>query len=197
MDKPSVKKEISELATSIKTQVDNFGERVSEPELDELMGKIGALHKRCSVLEHMNAPYNAAIKAEKEKTIVTPPPVEEKPSEPIITPAPQQEAKPEEAPIIPPAPPEKPVAEKEETPVERLTVNTDKMPIGINDKFQFIKELFAGDADKYNAAMEKLNSIGIKEEAELYFKSLQEINKWDEESETVQRLLIMMQGRFV
>lgn len=208
MDKPSVKKEISELATSIKTQVDNFGERVSKPELDELVEKIGLLHKRCSVLEHMNADYNAGLAAKAadlaeepktEEPVITPPPPveEEKPSESIITPAPQEEEPKKEEPIITPAPPVEEVAEKREPePAPAPAESAKKMAIGINDKFQFIKELFAGDAEKYAAAITKLNMIAIPAEAELYFKSLQELNGWDEESATVQHLLNLMQKRF-
>ena len=182
MDKPSIKKEISELASSIKTQVDNFGERVSKPELDELMEKIGRLHKRCSVLEHMNTPDqpNEEQSAKVEDPIITPAPAEEKP-EPIITPAP---------------PVEEAVKMSEPEVAPKVETNAKKMAIGINDKFQFIKELFAGDTEMYVTAIGKLNSISIPQEADLYFKSLQEINNWDEESETVQHLLTLMKKRF-
>lgn len=201
MDKSTIRNEIKALANSIKTQAEAFGEEISKTELDSMMKTIGQLHKKCSVLEHMNTPEEAEQpKQEPEaKVIITPAPepkAEEKPAEPIVTPAPEVKA-PEREPIIPPAAPVTEEPKKEEMPAPVASKKElKKMAIGINDKFQFTKELFGGDAKKYSEAIEKLNMLSIAAEADLYFKSLVELNSWDEESETVQHLQKLMVKRF-
>lgn len=83
-------------------------------------------------------------------------------------------------------------------PPVNTTANKDipKLAININDKFRLINELFSSNAHEYGIAIEQLNNVGSKEEADTYLKGLKNIYHWDEENEMVKRLIAMNQKRF-
>ncbi len=66
--------------------------------------------------------------------------------------------------------------------------------IGINDKFLFIKELFGGNADKYNVTIDTLNNATHFNEAYNY---LVENFQWDMDSELVQKILDLIRRKFI
>ena len=68
--------------------------------------------------------------------------------------------------------------------------------IGLNDKFQFANELFAGEMKEYDIALQQLNSSESAESAMNYFNSLQQLYNWDMENDTVKRLLTLVQRRY-
>lgn len=68
--------------------------------------------------------------------------------------------------------------------------------IGINDKFQFANELFAGNIQEYSIAIQQLNSSEGLESAMDYFSNLQQLYEWDSENQTVKRLLDLVDRRY-
>ncbi len=135
---------------------------------------------------------------------------EVKTEEPIREEA-KPEVKPEVLPVVEekkqivPEPPVTPETEKVPEPIRNVTppVSTPaahkdipKLTVSINDKFRLINELFASNANEYNIAIEQLNNVGSKEEADTYLKGLKSIYHWDEENEMVKRLAAMNQKRF-
>ena len=104
---------------------------------------------------------------------------------------------------LPPAT-EKPKPEKKaEKPVSKPATNIQMSPvsdlrsaIGLNDKFQFANELFAGEMKEYDIALQQLNSSESAESAMNYFNSLQQLYNWDMENDTVKRLLTLVQRRY-
>ncbi len=155
-----------------------------------------------------------------------PEPIVEKRPEPVVEKAPEtnvtepirEEAKPEVKPDIKPevipvveekkqTVPEAIITpEKEKAPEPVHTVvppvattihkEVPKLTVSINDKFRLINELFASNTNEYNIAIEQLNNVSSKEEAETYLKGLKSIYHWDEDNEMVKRLLSMNQKRF-
>jgi hypothetical protein len=71
-----------------------------------------------------------------------------------------------------------------------------KLSVSINDKFRFINDLFSSNANEYSVAMEQLNNVGSKEEADTYLKGLKNIYHWDDEHEMVKKLYALNQKRF-
>lgn len=63
-----------------------------------------------------------------------------------------------------------------------------KAAIGINEKFQFINELFEGSADRYNEAINLLNVCTGSSEANLLFDDLKTRYTWDEQNPAFKRL---------
>jgi len=80
-------------------------------------------------------------------------------------------------------------------PTEHKTL--PKLSISINDKFRFINDLFAGNANEYNIAIEQLNTVDTPDEAGAYLKGLKSIYNWDEENEQVKRLFSLTEKRFL
>ncbi len=101
---------------------------------------------------------------------------------------------------------EKPKAEKkqekkeEKLPVlnkiQKPPVSDLRAAIGINDKFQFANELFAGEMKEYDIAIQQLNSAETMESASEYFRSLEQLYNWDPENETVKRLYDLVDRRY-
>ena len=63
-----------------------------------------------------------------------------------------------------------------------------RQEIGVNDKFQFIGELFHGEPKEYNAALDQINTYESLAEAETYLENLVEVYKWDESHPLVEKL---------
>ncbi len=87
---------------------------------------------------------------------------------------------------------EKISAEKNDTTVaEKIGKSSNsnlKSAIGINDKFLFINQLFKGDLQGYNKAIEKLNVCATIEMATSALEELREANNWDNGDEAYQKL---------
>ena len=69
--------------------------------------------------------------------------------------------------------------------------------IGINDKFQFIQELFGGDEKLFEVSIKTINAFKIFPEAQFYIKrELREKNNWDDESNVVKQFDQLVKRRF-
>ncbi|MDR2563843.1 MAG: hypothetical protein LBC98_07855 [Prevotellaceae bacterium] len=75
------------------------------------------------------------------------------------------------------------------TPIADLT-----KAIAINEKFQFIKELFGGDFDRYAGTIKALNNAGSLGSAISYIDS--NFN-WDKNNEATRRLIMLVRRRFM
>lgn len=82
-------------------------------------------------------------------------------------------------------------------PVVTYAKEPARLSVSINDKFRFINELFASNANEYQIALEQLNTIATKEEADTYLKGLKNIYGWDEDNEMAKRLFVLNQNRFI
>jgi hypothetical protein len=196
MEKQIIKKEIIELIDRIKEQstaLENR-DRLPQPDVMVMLHKIQELHKKFIVFEHLNATVENS-KPITENVIVTPPPEISK-SEVIAPPE-----------IKPSSPP---LAESEEKKVASIDIHLMKQEvtkneegkktgvinlstvIGINDRFQFASELFNGNMQEYNIAIQQMSASETIESALIYFNNLQQLYNWDEENKTVQRLLSLL-----
>lgn len=75
------------------------------------------------------------------------------------------------------------------TPIADLT-----KAIGINDKFQFIKELFGGDSDLYAETIKILNSSKSLDEVITYVETQ---FSWDKNNDAVKRLILLLRRRYM
>ncbi|REJ82914.1 MAG: hypothetical protein DWQ44_02005 [Bacteroidetes bacterium] len=72
-----------------------------------------------------------------------------------------------------------------------------KSSIGINEKFLFINQLFAGDAVSYNQAIEKLNNSSSAEEARKYIESeIAGRYEWETASGPAHKFLEFVERRY-
>jgi hypothetical protein len=219
MDKIIIKKEIVVLANAIKEQADTIGNNstISQAELTLLNGNIQELNKKVNVLDYLMSLPEALepevveiIPEILEEVQETPEPIqeegevqvlevelqEEKVEEEQIEAALIEEESAEESERGIPEPIEEPIPEPEIVIPEIIVPAFPKMVIGINDKFQFMNELFAGKLSEYEKAVLQFNTVKTKEEANAYFQRLSEYSNWKENNETVKRLLNLVNNRF-
>lgn len=77
-----------------------------------------------------------------------------------------------------------------------MPVDDLRKAISLADKFQYIYELFGGENNAYHAALDALNALHDKAEAEQYLNELASIYSWDAKSDTVQRFRELVAKRF-
>lgn len=120
-------------------------------------------------------------------------PTEEKPEEPIIvqeqiTQAPQKPT------ILDDTPKASQIKHDVGTKLAKKPISNISSAIGINERFQFIKELFKNDATVYNATITVLNSLPDFAAAMQYVSNHFE---WDMENATVQRFVSIVERRYL
>lgn len=116
--------------------------------------------------------------------------------------------------VLPPVVPDAAKEKAKDKPKEKLqeTVREDKslasklqkkpitdlkLAIGINEKFQFVNELFGGNMTEYNIAINQVNICGSREEAEAYLDTLRDLYKWKPDDETVMAFSDLVERRFL
>lgn len=80
----------------------------------------------------------------------------------------------------------------------RTKIDDLAVAIGLNQKFQFIKELFDGDAEAYSKAVTTLNQCDSLEDAQKVVKNeLMNPYGWDEEDQTTLVFLNLVERRYL
>ena len=82
-------------------------------------------------------------------------------------------------------------AKLQQTPVRDL-----KSAIGINDKFLFVNELFAGSMEKYNKSIDNLNDLKTLNGAMIYLNELKIELQWNSSNEAYQKLKDLVSHKF-
>ncbi len=78
-----------------------------------------------------------------------------------------------------------------------MPVKDLRQAIGINDKFQFIQELFRGDVDTYERSVRTINELHSLQEAEYWIERELKIRQgWDDENRTVRQFYNLVKKRF-
>ncbi|HEX8515387.1 MAG TPA: hypothetical protein VF868_04250 [Bacteroidia bacterium] len=214
MDKNQIRKEIAALINSIKEHSDNIGqkEHVPQLELELILHKIEKLYQKSIVFNHLNSFPNVYVQPPAEKRAVEPVKEEVKPLtlkeetkvdvKPEVKPvdlfgaefnAPQEKAKADKKPEKEDKKEIKPLTAGK---IQRPAITDIRAAIGINDKFQYINELFSGNAQEYEIAVQQLNTAETIDSAMEYFMSIQQLYSWDNEHETVKRLFDLVERRY-
>lgn len=90
----------------------------------------------------------------------------------------------------------------ETIPEEKTEVKSDTkketrdMQVSLNQKFQFINDLFNQNATEYGHAIHQLNECSNWQDAEEYLMSLKSAYGWKDSSESFKRLKELAQKRF-
>lgn len=193
MDRNTIRKEITALVSSIKTQSDVLANEKypSQLELELFLHKVEKLYQKSIVFNHLSS-FDGFEESEgnPSRMISPPPPVELLPNEPLsVTPPSEPEKKEEPLPVTKQQPP---VTNK----IKQSSLPDLKSTIGINDKFQFTNELFKGNMQEFNIAIEQLNASETYESALAYLTGLRRLYNWDDENETVKRWLSIIERRY-
>jgi len=76
-------------------------------------------------------------------------------------------------------------------------LSTLKNAIGLNDKMQFISELFAGESDAFNKSIEALDQQPSNEDARKTLSQIASKHTWDEENPLVEEFARLIERRYV
>ena len=76
-------------------------------------------------------------------------------------------------------------------------ITSIKAAIGINDKFQYLNDLFKGNVQDYNESLDSLNNFSTLEEAEAHFNSLRSKFGWDMENNSATGLYDLVIRRYL
>lgn len=203
MDRNSIRKEIIALVGNIKNQSDILANEKypSQLDLELFLHKIEKLYQKSIVFNHLSL-FDGFEEQEQQHTpqvvIAEAPPV--KKEEFVKEPVQQTSVSPEPVKAAEPRVQQEPVPEKSAGPVapviQKKTFTDLKSVMGINDKFQFTNELFKGNMQEFNIAIEQLNAADTLASALNYLKSMQPLYNWDEENETFKRLLNIIYRRY-
>jgi len=87
---------------------------------------------------------------------------------------------------------EKSLADK----LQQSTLSDLRSAIGINEKFLFINELFAGDMGRYNKTLDELNSMQNKTGLDTFFMELKIEKQWNEEEEAFIKFKELVDRKF-
>ncbi len=80
--------------------------------------------------------------------------------------------------------------------MNQKSINSLKASIGINDKFQFINELFDGKMKDFNLAVEEIDKLSNFREALDFISTFSKANSWNEESPVVEQFMSYLNRRF-
>ncbi len=212
MDRNSIKKEIIALVGNIKNQSDVLANEKypSQVELELFLHKIEKLYQKSIVFNHLSLfdgfeEHHPAVPPLPQPVVEAPPAKKEEPikeiqqvqaaAQPVKSAEPPVQPVMEQAPVNKTVTPEK-IAEPIVNHFQKKELPDLKLTMGINDKFQFTNELFKGNMQEFNIAIEQLNASDTLPSALNYLKSMQPLYSWDEENETFKRLLTIIHRRY-
>ena len=93
-----------------------------------------------------------------------------------------------------------PVIEKIKTNEPSLDIDKEgsakKLEIALNQKFQFINELFNQNNTEYSLAIDQLNNCASWADTESYLLGLRSVYNWKDQNETYKRLIELCKKRF-
>lgn len=78
-----------------------------------------------------------------------------------------------------------------------MPINDLRQAIGINEKYQFIQELFRGDRDLYERSIKTINECGNLQEADYWIqREIKIIQGWEDDHHLVQHFYSLLRKRF-
>jgi hypothetical protein len=68
--------------------------------------------------------------------------------------------------------------------------------IGLNDRFRFVNELFGGNSNEFSEAVNQLDKIEAKHEADEYIARLSEVYNWNNQSRSAKDFMALLSRKF-
>ncbi|MBI2269368.1 MAG: hypothetical protein HYU69_03325 [Bacteroidetes bacterium] len=180
MDKNQIRKDIENLIANIKEHFDNAldHDHIPQLELETIVNKIEKLHQKAIILHFLNEKSHDGARDHKTPA-----------ADPETSATPNVQTDLFGAAISPK--PVMQVAQKAEKITDKKVdaIADIHTAIGINEKFQFINELFEGITNEYTAAVNQLNNYTSFTEAESFLNSIKEIYKWKDDDLVVEKFM--------
>jgi uncharacterized protein YqgV (UPF0045/DUF77 family) len=186
MDKNQIRKDIESLIDNIKEHFDNAldHDHIPQLELETIVNKIEKLHQKAIIFHYLNEKHHEVDRTHKN-------------IEPV---ADTSSTEPQQTDLfgsaIAPKQPAQTIT-KSTSQAEKKTesISDINTAIGINEKFQFINELFEGNMNEYTAAINQLNNYTSFSEAEAYLNSVKGIYKWNDDQPMVEKFMSIVKRK--
>lgn len=213
MDKEELIIRIKNAALALVHQAERLGEPApTRTDFESTLANVRSLYEYISILNYLQR-YGTKTTVQAVVQQIQPESPAETASDtpPAATSASQPSAAPEEKkatvhpsnnvdkPSAGPGPAALPEAPGEAVLADRLRlmpVDDLRKAISLADKFQYIYELFGGENNAYHAALDTLNTLHSKADAEAYLNELAGLYGWDSESDTTLRFRELISKRF-
>lgn len=123
-----------------------------------------------------------------------PEPVVVREPEPVVAPEPKPVVapEPEPQPVVFPQPEPAPQPQVQPNPQPQAGVSDIRRAISLGDRFLFQRELFAGNGEKMQKALDELNELKSLDEAVQYIARFE----WDKDSSTYELFINVLKRRF-
>lgn len=123
-----------------------------------------------------------------------PEPVVVREPEPVVAPEPKPVVapEPEPQPVVFPQPEPDPQPQVQPKPQPQAGVSDIRRAISLGDRFLFQRELFAGNGEKMQKALDELNELKSLDEAVQYIARFE----WDKDSSTYELFINVLKRRF-
>lgn len=123
-----------------------------------------------------------------------PEPVVVREPEPVVAPEPKPVVapEPEPQPVVVPQPEPAPQPQVQPKPQPQAGVSDIRRAISLGDRFLFQRELFAGNGEKMQKALDELNELKSLDEAVQYIARFE----WDKDSSTYELFINVLKRRF-
>lgn len=123
-----------------------------------------------------------------------PEPVVVREPEPVVAPDPKPVVapEPEPQPVVVPQPEPAPQPQVQPKPQPQAGVSDIRRAISLGDRFLFQRELFAGNGEKMQKALDELNELKSLDEAVQYIARFE----WDKDSSTYELFINVLKRRF-
>lgn len=123
-----------------------------------------------------------------------PEPVVVREPEPVVAPEPKPvvASEPEPQPVVFPQPEPAPQPQVQPKPQPQAGVSDIRRAISLGDRFLFQRELFAGNGEKMQKALDELNELKSLDEAVQYIARFE----WDKDSSTYELFINVLKRRF-
>lgn len=112
--------------------------------------------------------------------------------EPVVVREPEPVVAPEPKPVVAPEPEPAPQPQVQPKPQPQAGVSDIRRAISLGDRFLFQRELFAGNGEKMQKALDELNELKSLDEAVQYIARFE----WDKDSSTYELFINVLKRRF-
>ncbi|MEQ9064093.1 MAG: hypothetical protein RIE58_07940 [Vicingaceae bacterium] len=199
MDLSAMRLNITQLIDDVKYQSDMLTdiERLPVIQLKVILAKINKLHEETAVLLH----YVEQQSIENQKVTRVEEQLESTEKETTISDIPAQEPSlesntPSKAKVTPAEPAKGKSSEYLEDKLKRLVVKDLNTAIGINEKYLFASELFAGSIEMLKESVSVLNQLVDLDQANAYLDEMASKHNWDPESEIVKNFRELVEKKY-
>ena len=155
-----------------------------ETQVQDLTARLAAVENRPA--ETVREVVREIVREPEPVVVREPEPVVAPETKPVVAPEPEPQ------PVVVPQPEPAPQPQVQPKPQPQAGVSDIRRAISLGDRFLFQRELFAGNGEKMQKALDELNELKSLDEAVQYIARFE----WDKDSSTYELFINVLKRRF-